>query len=208
MQLDEVKKKLKAITASDLLGEEAHIMAYPKFRIERYKDAKPTTTTRKSAVLILFYMKDNTPFFCLIKRPKYNGYHSSQVAFPGGKFETGDHTLENTAIRETKEEVGISQNDLEVVGKLSTLFIPVSDFEVTPYIAIARKELNFTPSRTEVDYIVHANFERFLNTPIKEMDVIVDDIKISAPAFLIEKERVWGATAMILSELQLIYQKL
>ncbi len=202
MRLNELESILTKYQPYDLAGEVAHRLAFPKFRLELYLNTKPTEKTRKSAILILFYEKESEIYFCLIKRPKYEGHHSGQIAFPGGKFEVKDGDLRTTALREANEEIGIDLNNVHIVNKLTTLFIPISDFIVKPFIAVAKTTPTFTPSSHEVEYLISIRLTDLLSTPLKETEVYTPKEPIVAPAFTIENEKIWGATAMILSELK------
>lgn len=208
MRLIELKEILQKVTKDDLMGENAHLLAFPKFRLELYRRTKPTEKTKKSAVLILFYEKDEEIYFCLIKRPKYEGHHSAQVAFPGGKFEAKDVSLRNTALRETKEEIGVDSSIVEVLNELTTIFIPVSDFTVKPFIAAASLTPTFNPEPHEVDYIIEAKLSDLMKSDLTEVEVYSSKGKSSAPAYIICNENIWGGTAMILTELKLLLSNL
>lgn len=207
MRLSELENILTKYDTNDLAGEVAHRLAFPKFRLELYLNTKPTEKTRKSAILILFYEKEGEVYFCLIKRPKYNGHHSAQIAFPGGKFEVKDGDLRTTALREAYEEIGVDIDNVQIVNKLSTIFIPVSDFTVKPFLAVAKKTPTFIPSPHEVEYLISVRLADFLSTPLKETEVHTPNEPIMAPAFTIDNEKIWGATAMILSELKQLLAK-
>lgn len=202
VRLKEIYSILKGLKKEDLKGEAAHIDAYPPFRLALYKDTRPTDRTKRSAVLILFYEIEGNTYFCLIKRPKYDGPHSSQVAFPGGKFENGDHNLTQTALREAEEEVGVDTSTIVVLNELSTLYIPVSDFTVKPILAATHTPPHFRPSVSEVEYIIQVNVDMLLSTNLETVEVATPKGSIMAPSFLLENEKIWGATAMILNELK------
>lgn len=202
MKIEQVKTVLSKFDNGLLKGEQAHQLAFPAFRRSLYSNAKPTTKTKSSAVMLLLFGIEEEIHFCLIKRPRYNGHHSGQVSFPGGQHEPSDKDLQETAIRETYEEVGVSLLESDIVGQLSTIFIPVSDFKVTPYVAVTSKPLTFSPSSNEVAYIINANLKQFMQANLKEVEVETPTATVFAPAFLINGEKVWGATAMILAEFQ------
>jgi 8-oxo-dGTP pyrophosphatase MutT (NUDIX family) len=115
----------------ELPGEKAHLEAAP-FRSLRLE--KEGVKARESAVLVLCYPKNKESYIVLIQRPEYDGAHSGQIALPGGKVEKTDTDIVHTALREANEEVGIVINDVEVVGQLTEIYIPVSNFKVTPVI--------------------------------------------------------------------------
>ena len=136
-----------------------------------------------------------------IKRNEYEGHHSAQVSFPGGAWENGDRTLQQTAIRETREELGIS-GELEILGSLTDLHIPVSNFLVTPCVGWMDETPLFKPDPTEVQYVIEAPLQSLLSSSNMEMELLVrHDLAIQAPCYKIGKEKIWGATAMMLSEI-------
>jgi NTP pyrophosphohydrolases including oxidative damage repair enzymes len=202
MRLDELKEVLAKYNQNDLEGENAHLLAFPKFRLELFRTTRPTEKTKRSAVLILFYEKDEEVYFCLIKRPTYEGHHSGQVAFPGGKFEAKDETLRNTALREAHEEIGIDASTADVINELSTVFIPISDFTVKPYVATTSILPQFQTEPHEVDYLIEAKLSDLMKSQLVEVEVHSSRLQSSAPAYIINNEKIWGATAMILTELK------
>jgi 8-oxo-dGTP pyrophosphatase MutT (NUDIX family) len=204
MNLVETIEILTSFRTEDLKGEKAHIQAYPPFRLALYKDKKPTEKTRKSAVLILFYEANSKVHICLIKRPQYNGHHSSQVAFPGGKYEKFDSNLIQTALREAQEEIGIEPSSINVANELTTVYIPVSEFTVKPVLAYTLQPPVFQPSNNEVEYIIEAQIEELLASTLVNAEVNTPKGNIVTPAFLIQNEKIWGATAMILNELRML----
>ncbi|MBA2612584.1 MAG: CoA pyrophosphatase [Bacteroidetes bacterium] len=161
---------------------------------------------KPSAVMILFCMDaaDNL-YIPLIERFSYNGAHSAQVSFPGGKYEETDGNLQNTARRECFEEIGL-QHEIEVLGKLTRLYIPVSHFVVEPYVGFCKiKNPKIIPHEREVKNIIKLPLQKLMeDATIEQGTVDADGFKIKAPYFLVEGNKVWGATAMILNELKTI----
>lgn len=157
---------------------------------------------KKGAVLILIYPEGKNAFFPLIKRPTYAGVHSGQIAFPGGKMEPEDENLAFTAIREAWEEVGILPEDVKLLGSISDLFVPASNFLVSPIIGYSEKKPQFIPERKEVDRIIETPLDLLLRLETRKHRVLEvgGKVKLNAPYFDIENEIVWGATAMILGE--------
>lgn len=122
----------------------SHIKMAPKERIEALKNLDlKIENPRIAAVMMLFYPKNNETHLVLIVRNAYNGVHSSQIAFPGGKYETTDADYEETALRETHEEVGVPPEKIEIVKHFTPMYIPPSNFLVHPFLGIAREELMF-----------------------------------------------------------------
>lgn len=154
-----------------------------------------------SAVLVLLYLKNEAWHICLTKRHVYPGKHSGQVSLPGGKVDNADTDLLATALRETKEEVGISCSRESVVGQLTPLHIPISNFIVTPYIAVIPSVLEFTPDSYEVDYLIEMPLSTLADASKRKETVIEsENHTITTPYYSIHDEIIWGATAMILSE--------
>jgi 8-oxo-dGTP pyrophosphatase MutT (NUDIX family) len=157
----------------------------------------------KSSVMILFYEKGNEPYLVFIRRPHYNGVHSGQISFPGGRWEMTDKSLYHTALRETREEIGINTHKVKYAGKLTDLYIPPSNYIVSPYIGVYEGECSFEPEPAEVAEIIEVPFGFLLETSsLKQVDILVRGIEsLSTPAFVFKENIIWGATAMILNEL-------
>ena len=139
------------IEKEKLLSTDAHAKMAPLERIsylkeENYQENNP----RQAAVLMLFYPKNKQTHLALIVRNTYPGVHSSQIGFPGGKVEESDFNLEETALRETHEEVGINREKVEIIKSFSQIYIPPSNFLVAPFMGISQQELTFVPDLHEV----------------------------------------------------------
>lgn len=153
---------------------------------------------------MLFHPKNGKANLVLTKRNTYPGVHSSQISFPGGKAEPEDADLTQTALRETFEEVGISPHEIEVIMAFTEIYIPPSNFLVQPFLGIANSEPEFKPDPKEVTAIIQLPLDTFLDDSIltsSEMQTSYAQ-SIMVPAFVFEGHIVWGATAMILSELK------
>lgn len=198
-------KYLPKIEKEKLLAADAHAKMAPLERIsflkeENYADKNP----RQAAVLMLFYPKNGVTHLALIVRNSYPGVHSSQIGFPGGKVELEDKDLSETALRETYEEVGVSPDKVQIVKPFSTIYIPPSNFLVSPFMGISHQELTFIPDLDEVKRVLEFPLSLFLDentiTKVKMSTSYANDIEV--PAFMVEKYVVWGATAMMMSELK------
>lgn len=192
-----VNQQLPALTAH---AKMAPLERLPTLDPEYYKANNP----RRSAVMMLFYPKDEQAHLILIKRNAYEGIHSSQISFPGGKAEPEDGSLADTALRETFEEVGVDPADIDVVMPFTEIYIPPSNFLVSPFLGLSLNEPMFKPNPDEVVELIQLSLNVFLDDSI----VVQADMqtsyaqKITVPAFKVNEHIVWGATAMILSELK------
>ncbi|MFA9194638.1 CoA pyrophosphatase [Flavobacterium sp. FBOR7N2.3] len=159
---------------------------------------------REAAVTMLFYPKNNETHLVLIVRNSYNGIHSAQIAFPGGKIEAEDADYSATALRETEEEIGVSRDKIKIVKAFSSVFIPPSNFMVYPFLGICKEEIDFIPDAIEVASVIELPLAVFRNDSILTIENLSTSYAsfIEVPAFKIDDHIVWGATAMMLSELR------
>lgn len=202
MDFEEVIQRLKNSLSRQLPGKEAQMRMSPQPVDMRRFDPKLPSNYRKGAVLILIYPQEEQAFFPLIKRPEYIGVHSGQIAFPGGKMDEGDENEVFTALREAEEEVAVNASKVEVLGRMSDLFIPASNFLVSPVIGYVDHIPEFVPEEREVQRIISARVADIVSPEIQKKTIleIGNQIKLDTPYFEVEKEMVWGATAMILGE--------
>ncbi|MCE6989278.1 CoA pyrophosphatase [Dyadobacter sp. CY323] len=183
-----------------LPGESAHQVMQASSRLRL--TFKPNARTRKSAILILFYPHKNEIYFPLILRPAYDGVHSGQVAFPGGRYELTDKDLVQTALREAQEEIGLRLNDVKILGCLTELFIPASNFYVLPVIAAMPYRPDYYPDPREVEEIFEIKLEDISDSDIiGSSDIQVRGEQVHAPHYMVQGYKIWGATAMMISEL-------
>ena len=183
----------------------SHIKMAPLERVKMMEEnSYDPSSVRKAAVMMLFYPKNEVTHLVLIVRNSYPGVHSSQIAFPGGKVEDIDFDLKQTALRETHEEIGIHPNDIHVIRDFSSIYIPPSNFLVYPFLGVSQVELTFTLQEEEVAGIIELPLSALLDDTImsiKNLETSYSKL-IEVPVFQIEEHIVWGATAMILSELK------
>lgn len=166
---------------------------------------------RKSAVLVPFIERENGWHLVLTLRSTYEGVHSAQVSFPGGKFEHGEIHPEQVAIREAGEELGIHPDEIEIIGRLSPLTIPVSRMHVQPVIAKLSRSIPFIPDPREVSEVLEVPFHYLADrSNVKMVEVKAGkNQKMEVPAFDLGGSVIWGATAMMISELLvLLYPEL
>lgn len=208
MNFDQIIKKIEKILSLPLPGKLGQITMAPKPIDEaRFATLKPINP-RKGAVLMLFYPDENNTLLPFIKRTDYEGTHGGQVAFPGGKWEESDKDLSQTALRETEEEIGIDRLKIKLLGKLSDLFIPPSNFLVSPYIGFVEDKPTFIPDPFEVERIISCPIDMLTDKANrKEGEILVrKEYRLHAPYFEIEQQKVWGATAMMLSEFMFLWE--
>ncbi len=194
MYINHLRNKL----SGKLPGKRSHDKMTPSPR-----GLNPSMSTRtKAGVLVLLYPRDNALNIPLILRADHPGPHGGQVSLPGGKIEKGDKNLQETALRETMEEIGIPSRDVEVLGKLTTLDIPISGFTVEPWVGAIDYSPNFVADPEEVQEVIEVQLTHLLrNSSVQQFVFKRKGTSLEAPCFQVPKSPpVWGATAMILRE--------
>lgn len=198
----QVREPLPGWSAQQRMATEVHRNARLKPRVDAPRVDAPRADARRAAVLMLLYPHRGLIHLPLIVRPTYPGVHSGQIALPGGKVEPEDASLVATALRETEEEIGVRVPEAQVLGQLSELYIPPSNMRVTPVVAYAREQPTYTPDLREVVQVLDFSLEAFIE-PKNQAVVSVEagQVMLEVPSFVIEGRIVWGATAMMMSEL-------
>jgi 8-oxo-dGTP pyrophosphatase MutT (NUDIX family) len=192
-----LKRRLK----EPLPGKDAQFLMAPETRLSNEEYLKQFPEHKISSVLFLLFPSGEKTSFVLIERSGGGGVHSGQIALPGGKHEISDVTYENTALRETEEEIGVNKNEIQLLGILTDLFIPASKFRVYPYIGYIENKPMFVPHQLEVKSVVEADLEIFLkNETIHKKEFITSYGRLPAPYYLYNGYEIWGATAMLISE--------
>ena len=209
MKFEDFTKNITQLKKIQLGGVEAQFKLAPEMRLA-YDDKKITANNPKiAAVLALFYPNNNNNTSLLLtKRASYNGPHSNQISFPGGKIEKSDNNLSQTALRETFEEVGVSQEKVEILREITNVYIPPSNFLVTPFIGITKTKPMFKVN-SEVAEIIEISFLDLLDdNNIGTIQITNSYMKETlVPSFNINGSVIWGATAMILSEIKEVLKK-
>lgn len=164
--------------------------------------------SRLAAVLIPLYPVAGQLHTLLIQRPLYNGVHSGQVSFPGGKMERDDRGPEATALRESKEEAGIEPESVEILGRLTPLYIPVSNIEVTPFVGYLPERPHLKPCEHEVVRLIEAPLALFTGTEyIKQKVMQIRGERLNVKYYEVHGSIVWGATAMLIRELVALIER-
>lgn len=206
MNFDQLLNSISKIENISLPGESSQFKMVPPFRQELVrKQANVIKHAKQSAVLALLYPdKNKETHIALILRNTYKGVHSAQIGFPGGKVEPQDNTLMDTALRETHEEVGIASEIIQVVKQLTQVYIPPSNFYVHPFLGLSRSTPNFIKQDDEVDDIIEVKLRDLFNDTFIISKTVSTSYKINVevPAFKLNGHVVWGATAMMLSEIK------
>ena len=192
----------QALSLVDFDAYSAHKKMTPTSRESKRQPGKPGQV-RLGGVLILLYPIHGELQLVLTRRRDDLNSHAGQMSFPGGQHEAQE-TLLMTALRETEEEIGISAKSLEVIGELAPLYIPPSDFEVHPFVAwyCNGSQPNFAPNPSEVAEIVEVPLRHLLD-PSSRVEQPWDfrGHIITVPYYAVNEYKVWGATAMMISEL-------
>ena len=209
MLFDELNQRLSQFGKINSPGEDAHAEVFPgiaKFRREAL-DKNPDP--RLSAVAATFIPVENEAHILLIERQSYDGVHSGQIGFPGGKVEDSDLNLEQTARRETEEEVGVKREYLQLIGGLAEVYIPPSGFLVKPFLFKLDTMPMFTPDPREVQSILTLPVHKLLeeNAFIEGMVPTGRGASIQTRFIHFQDKKIWGATAMMLSELRILLRQ-
>lgn len=211
MNFSEFEKRVANVTKMELPGEAVQFKMAPIERLKELKQqAREKNTARKAGVMALFYPDVNQEtHLILILRRTYKGVHSAQVGFPGGKLEPEDNSLEEAALRETEEEVGVSRRVISVLKELTEIYIPPSNFFVQPFMGITHTTPNFIPQLDEVEALIEVRLTDFLNDRIITTQILSTSYatNIEVPVYNLNGHTVWGATAMMLSEVRELLKK-
>lgn len=209
ISLQDFIQQMKQSLTQPLPGISAQIKMAPPTRTVLLSKSHDRKDAKPSAVLILFYPDYQEIKFILIERATYNGVHSGQIAFPGGQYEMQDANLKATALREANEETNISPQQVEIIGELTRIYIPPSHFDVSPFVGFVKEKPQFKVDNTETKAILEINIKDFINPSCQTKKTIRHrtGIDINVPCFYLNDNIVWGATAMVLSELLMIIKR-
>jgi len=206
MDFSSFEERIVKVKKMELPGEAIQFKMAPVERLKELKEqARLKQNARKAGVMALFYPSEtNETHIILILRRTYKGVHSAQVGFPGGKIEPEDDSLMEAALRETEEEVGVSRNVVTVLKELTEIYIPPSNFFVQPFLGLTNTTPIFIPQDDEVEALIEVPLSLFMDdkTLVTKKITTSYATNIDVPAFLLNGHVVWGATAMMLSEVR------
>lgn len=195
------KDSIKKVLEPPLPGEKAQELMAPNIRLTGSWSGD-RVNARDSSVLILVYPTHHNIVVPFIQRPDYQGVHGGQVSLPGGKCEGTDGSFWETALRETREELGIDTSKIEFLGQLSQIYIPNSNFIVSPQVGFLPSRPVFNPNHYEVSEVFEVSVMDFFKPmKVKRFEKIINGLNLEAPYFDANGKQIWGATAMMLSEL-------
>ncbi|MBG7612941.1 CoA pyrophosphatase [Polaribacter sp. BAL334] len=204
MNFSEFTSKINDLKASNLGGLEAQFLLAPRLRLQYDAQKIAANNPKRAGVLALFYPNEQQETtFLLTQRASYQGTHSAQISFPGGKLDLNDANLQETALRETHEEVGIHPKNIEIIRELTDVYIPPSNFLATPFLGFANTKPTF-----KLNHEVAQTIEVLVSDLLDEKNItsaILDTSymkKVEVPCFKIQDFIIWGATAMMLSEIK------
>jgi len=204
MEFNSFLSHISKLKELPLGGESSQFKMAPEIRIKYSLKSIEVKKPKESAVLALFYPdKYHNTTVLLMLRASYNGVHSAQISFPGGKKEKNDVNLQHTALRETEEEIGILKSDIKIIRELTKTYIPPSNFWVTPFIGVLDSIPTFK-TNSEVEKLIEIKLADLLNdNSISSKNLTTSYMRnIDVPCFKFYNYVIWGATAMMLSEIK------
>lgn len=194
--LEEVRQALN-LTQFDSVAAQARMKPVPRATV---RPSEQDGAPRQGAVLLLLFYREDQFRFVLTRRRDDLASHAGQISLPGGRRENGE-SLRETALRETYEEIGIEPEAVTILGCLRSLYILPSDFEVTPFVGWHPQPPAFVPQPSEVAEIIEAPLVELLHEETRHEEIWErQGISMEVPYFQIGSHKVWGATAMMLSE--------
>ena len=205
MRFDAFSEIIGSINSHELPGKEAQLQMAPPFRDVLLKQTSHLIDNAKlAAVIALFYPgKNHNTYLAFILRMPSPDVHSGQIGFPGGKPEAEDLDLQHTALRETMEEIGVQPEAIQIITSLSEVYIPPSNYNVFPFIGITNETPDFKLQISEVESVIEVSLKSLMNPKHQIITTVKTSygLSVSVPAFNFNGHIVWGATAMILTEI-------
>lgn len=196
-----IRQKLKT---SPLPGLQSHLKLAPAQRISEIAGYPANgIVAKKSAVMILLFEENEQMKVIFIRRSIYVGLHAGQIAFPGGRFEESDIDVEITALREMEEEIGIPRNKIEVLGQLTDIYVPPSNFLISIFVGFIKGKPIYNPDKREVAEIIEISLTDFFQENIiHDKDFLIPSTThtVRAPYYKVGNIELWGASAMVMTE--------
>lgn len=202
-----IKQKL----SGPLPGVSSHLKLTPAHRAEELANMNgKLENAKKSAVMILLFHEAGKLKVVFIRRSFYVGIHAGQIAFPGGRYEDSDMHVQNTALREIEEEIGIAADKIEILGQLTDIYVPPSNFLISIFVGYLAEKPQYRPDEREVAEILEIDIDEFfLANIIQEKEFVVPSAKTSVNAlyYKVTNADLWGASAMVMTEFLDILKK-
>lgn len=188
------------------LAAQLRMITDPRPGHQVYQQVRDSCVT--AGVLVLVYPRQGRLHLVLTRRTESLYHHQAQISFPGGRQEPGE-TYAQTALREAGEELGIRPGDVRILGHLTPLYIPPSNYCIYPVVAFAEERPQFLPSPEEVAEVIEVPLDHLVDpqTVLREVWSLQNQ-DYEVPFYLYEGYKIWGATAMVLAELVTILAKI
>ncbi len=168
---------------------------------KRQKQPYNVTTERRAGVLLIFYPRDNSPYILFTKRSNEVAEHKGEISFPGGAYDREDETILQTALRESREELGLNVGEFEILGELDDVYVPPTRFLITPFIAFVNQPPKPKPSASEISEVIEIPVLELLNPSIFREELREPEgMKRYLQFYNYEEYVIWGATARILKQ--------
>lgn len=206
MTIKDFEELVPKIKKSSLPGIDSQFKLAPSIRKKLGKEINIEERNPNIAAVLSLLFPDATGEMQMVfmLRKTYKGVHSNQIGFPGGKVEKIDNNLEATALRETYEEIGVSSINITVLKELTDVYIPPSNFLVKPFLGILKERPEYILEEKEVERLIEIPLRSILSDKFIASKIITTSYakEIEVPVFKFEEEIIWGATAMMLSEIK------
>ena len=204
---ESIARSLEEVLKRSKPGFDAQLRMSPEPRPGTRPVDKIEDTYTRAGVLVLLYPKECRPHIVLTLRTHSMEYHQGQISLPGGRQEPGE-SLEQTALRETEEELGVDIESFKVIGGLTPLYIPPSRHCIDPYVAFSERRPIFQPSPLEVAEVIELPLDHLLDSDnVKRELCTVRGIEMTVPFYAFGDHKIWGATAMVLAEFLVVIEK-